>query len=482
MHRAAGTQLFGFDEHGEVHDLGHVMHRRIREDYKPEVARLHRAYRDAGLAAKGIVETVLRADGDLEHRKLVTSYPYEWPANMVKDAVLFHLGLFGELDRADLTLKDALPNNIVFDHTTPVFVDFLSLAPIGKLKEMSWLGAQGYADPRFAVVEKMLLPYMILPLLFMARAEYHTARDLLSTRSCNCDGKPPSWRELLRPNRRPGFGWLRSYLSSLGNAAVLLPARSGNKSRNAGAFRNLIDGLIQRVQATDVTPPVSPYSSYYDEKKEALSLADPSSFLPKQKSVYDILRAKAPSSVLDLGANTGWYSVLAASLGASVTALEEDESCIDILYGRAKKQGLRILPLKASFRDLSKEIHGSENLRTARKSAAAGALYRAGVERLGAELVLVLGLLHHLVLGEGNSIDAVFNVLQRLAGKTLVLEFVALDDEKIRDDPGFFPSLGKFDSANYNLDLVVQTGRRHFAGVDMRPSHPATRTILVFDR
>lgn len=484
MHRVASRLFLGFDEHGEVHDLGHVVHRKIRDDYKNEVAQLHRMYRVENLAAKGIVETVLLEDGDLEHRKLITSYPYEWPANMYKDAVLFHLELFGELDKAGLTLKDALPNNILFDHTSPVFVDFLSLVSADKLKEAAWLDAGGYADARFAVVERMLMPYMIMPLLFLARGEYRTARDLLSWRSCNCDGKPPSWSELLRPHRRRGFGWLRSYVRSLVIAAGLLPARYGSKTKNTEAFLVLMHKLIRRVQAIDVTPPGSAYSSYYDEKKEALSLGDPSGFPPKQRTVYDILRARTPQSMLDIGANTGWYSVLAANLGASVIALEEDESCVDILYGRARTQGLRILPLKGSYRDLTREIHGSKTLAPAYKDRGVGenALYRAGVERLGADLVLVLGLVHHLVLGEGTSIDGVFEVLQRLAGKTLVLEFVALDDEKIRDDPGFFPNLRKFDVADYNLELVLQAGRRHFASVDIRPSHPATRTILVFDK
>ena len=474
MNIAANNRLVGFDDHGEVHDLGHVVHRRIREDYKPEVAKLHRAYRDAGLAAKGIVETVLRADGDLEHRKLVTSYPYEWPANMVKDAVLFHLGLFDELDRAGLTLKDALPNNIVFDHTTPVFVDFLSLAPIAKLKEMSWLGAQGYVDPRFAVVEKMLLPYLILPLLFMASRRYSTARDLLSTRSCNSGGVPPSWRELLRPQTQRGWGWLPGYLRALTVGAALLPVRRGNLGKDGAAFRALLGRLQRRVRSLEVTPPRSAYSSYYDEKKEALSLADPAGFLPKQKAVLEVMQARAPRTVLDIGANTGWYSVLAAGLGASVIALEADESCVDILYGRAKKQGLRILPLKTAFGELTTEIGGS--------GTAAGPLYRAGVERLGADLVLVLGLVHHLVLGEGRSIDSVFEVLSKLARKTLVLEFVALEDDKVRGDPGFFPKLSRFDATTYNLDMVLQAGRRQFSRAEVRASHPATRTLLVFDR
>jgi len=480
MHESEGRPLLGFDEHGEVSDAGHVVHRTIRQDYKAEVARLYRAYRDGNLAAKGIVDTVLLDDGDLEHRKLVTSYPFEWPANMYKDAVLFHLGLFTELDKSGLTLKDALPSNILFDHTTPVFVDFLSLVRRENLGEAAWLGAEGYADPRFAVARKMLLPYMILPLLFMARGDYRTARDLLSWRSCNCEGTPPAWSELLRPTRRPDPIGFRSYLRSLGVAAEMLPARYGARWRGPGTFPALVRTLQQRVQPADVTPPLSAYSSYYDEKKEAHSFVDESGFLPKQKAVHDLFRARAPRTVLDLGANTGWYSVLAAQSGASVIAMEEDESCVDILYRRAKRQRLKILPLKISFGDLTKTIHCARNLAPA--PGASDALYRAAVERLGAELVLALGILHHLVLGEARTLDAVFKLLGMLAARTLVLEFVALDDEKIVEEPGFFPNLARFDTSTYNLALVRDAGLRHFARVKLLASHPASRMLLVFDR
>ena len=472
------TRLLGFDDDGEVFDRGDVVFRRIREGRKIDVAAVHRVYERMQLAAKGIVETRLRDDGDLEHRKLVVSYPYEWPASMYKDAVLFHLGLFAELDPVGLTLKDALPNNVLFEHTSPVFVDFLSLVLTERLRDAAFLGAAGYADARFAVAEKMLLPYMILPLFFMARGEYRIARDLLSSRSCNCEGKPPSWLELLVPHRRPTRSWLRRYLTSLWMALELLPARYGARRRGAGQFDSLIRELRRRTLALDVEPPLSAYSYYYDEKKEELSFDHPDTFPPKQKAVHEILRTRAPRSVLDLGANTGWYSVLAAREGASVIALEEDESCTDILYRRAKRLGLRVLPLKVSFGELTREIRGAVSV----AGTGATALYRAGVDRLGADLVLVLGLLHHLVLGEGRSIDSVFATLSRLAGKTLVVEFVALEDDKIRDDPGFFPNLPRFDAATYNLERVREVGLRYFTAVELRPSHPESRTLLVFDR
>jgi len=477
-HRAAGGAMLGFDERGEVFDLGNVVRRRIREDYRGTVAELHRRYREAHLESKGIVETALREDGDLDHRRLVTAYPFEWPATMFKDAVLFHLRLLGELDKAGLTLKDALPNNIVFDHTTPVFVDFLSLVPTGRLVEEGWLDARDYADARYAVIERMLLPYMILPLLHFARGDFRTARDLLSWRSCNCEGRPPPWSELLRPAGG------RAFLATLGAAARLLLGRAGYRSAPAGDFNTLIEELIGFVERLDVAPRTSAYASYYSEKSEDLPAGETSAFLPKQKAVHDILRERAPASVLDIGANTGWYSALAARLGASVIALEEDESCADILYRRSKAQELRVLPLRAPFGELTREIPAATALAAARFGghSTAGPLYRAGMERLGAELVLVLGLAHHLVLGEGRAIDDLFRVLQALCGRTLVLEFVSLDDDRIRAEPGFFPHLGDYDGASYNLEAFLQAGRRYFDAVEVRPSHPPTRSILIFDK
>ncbi len=482
MSNGGSNRLLGFDGHGEVFDHGEVIFRRIKPEQKESVARIHQTFLDAKLDQKGIVETVLRADGDLEHRKLVISYPHEWPANMYKDAVLFHLRLFSELEKAHLTLKDALPNNILFDCTTPSFIDFLSVVPPEQLDEEEWLDSGGYEDRRFAVVDRMLLPYMVLPLLFLARDEQKIARELLSIRACNTSGTPPSWRELINlPARRSGYA-LRGYVRGLLLVARLRILKRRLPRLQGRVFLETIDELSRLVAGVDVTPPLSGYSSYYDEKREQLSLADPVVFLPKQKAVYELLHAERPARVLDIGANTGWYSSLAASLGSSVIALEQDESCVDILYRKAKGRQLRILPLRVGFSDLKTEIYSSRDLAREYPDRQIGTipLYRAGLERFQADLVLVLGLVHHLVLGEGRTLEEVFEIFGKLARKVLVLEFVCLDDEKIVNEPTFFANLDRSDATTYNLDRAREIGRRHFSSVEIRDSHPETRKILIF--
>lgn len=484
MNGVTGTPILGFDNQGQIFDFGDAIVRKIFDTEKATVSDVYRIYLQEGLCQKGIVETTMLDNGDLKHRRLTISYPFEWPANMYKDALLFHLGLLVNLDDVGLTLKDALPNNILFEHTSPVFVDFLSLIRTERLNQQLWLDPQKYIDPRFAVVEKMLLPYMALPLIFMARREYQTARDLLSWRSCNCDGPAPSWRELLQPNRRAGMRWVSKYFQSLAVAAGFLPIRRFSVKKRPDQFERVVKKIARIAEGLNVTPPLSAYSSYYDEKKEAQSLREASSFLPKQRAVLELLKAHRPASVLDIGANTGWYSHLAAKNGASVIALEQDESCIDILYRRCRANQSTILPLRLSFSDLQKEIHSSERSRSEEvvRNANVPPLYRAGTERLTSDMVLALGLFHHLVLGEGRAIGDVIALLAQLARKILVLEFIALNDEKIVNEPSFFPNLERFDAESYCLETVTEAGSRFFSSLNIWDSHPETRKILVFEK
>ena len=86
-------------------------------------------YRQHDLKRFGVIETTLQQDGTFLHPLLPLTYPHEWCPSMFKDAVLFHLDLLLILAKVGLTLKDALPENILFLHGRPILVDFFSLFP-----------------------------------------------------------------------------------------------------------------------------------------------------------------------------------------------------------------------------------------------------------------------------------------------------------------------------------------------------------------
>ena len=456
--------LVSFDNRGRVFDAGEHILRIPDPNYREQALSLFRKYETERLDNLGIVETELVPGEELafRHRKLTISYPFEWPADMLKDAALFHLELMSELASRGLALKDALPGNVLFDETRPVFVDFFSLVAAESLAEEKWLveGAEG-RPPWRTVLERMFFPYFVVPLLAMAAGDYQLARLLLSEKACNCSGAEPLRKDLLLARRG-----IVARLRALFRYTALHATLRGN------AFTDVVRQLRSMLQTLDVTPRQSDYLDYYAAKREEFALDDPAAWKAKQKSIDAVLVSSQPATVLDLGANTGWFSRLAARHGARVMATDIDEAAIDDLYLRARTGGLAILPLRLSFGELAKAV----------SCPAAEGMFLPATERLQSDLVCCLGLLHHLVLGEGRSLREVLEVLSALARRTLVIELIALDDPLIRENPGFFPSLTQHSAATYSLDALLEAGQPVFRTFTVMESHPDTRTLVVFEK
>lgn len=484
--------LSGYDNRSVLYDAGECVLRKINVDYFDEIATVYNIYKERSLEQYGVVATEIdQCNCSLRHKKYTIAYPYEWTANMYKDAVLFHLRLFVELDKHGLTLKDALPNNIVFHHCAPVFVDFSSLVRTEKLREEKWLVEDArHPDPRFAVVERMLIPFMLIPFVALLRKDYPLVRRMLSEQACNCCAPAPAWKNF----NFNSFSTLicdtpLKYLLKL--ISPVLPVIDKRivdmRLLLAGKELNFIDfikELTQLVAAADVTPPQSGYLSYYENKKENFDFKDDSSWNNKQKNVWTILNSCRPATVLDIGANTGWFSTLAERFGANVIATDIDESCIDSLYLFAKKERLRILPLALSFDDLTREIYGVDDADPcyAGRDFKATPLFLPATRRLKSELVLCLGLIHHLVLGMGKEFGAVMAVLADLTDKQLVLEFVSIEDELILGEPSFFKNIDRFTVDNYNINLAMEEGKKFFSSVRILDSEPETRKLLVLQK
>jgi 2-polyprenyl-3-methyl-5-hydroxy-6-metoxy-1,4-benzoquinol methylase len=127
----------------------------------------------------------------------------------------------------------------------------------------------------------------------------------------------------------------------------------------------------------------------------------------------------APAWVVDLGCNTGEYTHIAAQAAASVIAIDADHDSISQLYANLAQSRIKtVYPLIANLADLSS---GGGWLGQEKNNL---------IERLSgrADLVLCLGLLHHLIATEGVALNRVVNFLGNLTERTLVLELIAPED------------------------------------------------------
>jgi predicted RNA methylase len=126
--------------------------------------------------------------------------------------------------------------------------------------------------------------------------------------------------------------------------------------------------------------------------------------------------------VLDIGCNTGHFSLMAARAGASVVAIDSDPVVVGELWRAACREQLDVLPLVVDI---------------TRPSAAIGWRNRECAPFLDRacgrfDLVLMLALLHHLLVSERIPLAQVVELASELTTHLLAVEFVTPSDSMFR--------------------------------------------------
>jgi SAM-dependent methyltransferase len=472
-------RILGYDNFGYVSENKKYIIRIVYNKYISKVKNIYYLYLKNNLKNLGIVKSIfLYKKKIIIHPKYIISYPFEWSANMFKDAVLFHLNLYLKLDKKRLTLKDGILNNVLFNHSKPIFVDFFSLVFKKDLIREKWLvkiNNKNYSDLRFAIYDSMIKPFMIQPFMFFAIKSNQFARKYLLHQYVN----------VLQPNnffyKISRIFWKRfyyvKYIFSYFTQNLITPTKY-IKIKNNKNFIFFLKKKISLIKKTDVSCKGSGYSSYYRDKKENFKFIFNPNWGDKQKNVFKIIKTYRPKSVLDLGCNTGWFSFLAEKNGASVIAVDNDESCIDKIYLYTKKNNFNILPLVMSFEDLHKHKYGIP----LKKNTKSKILFSSPISRFQSDMVMCLALSHHLILGNGLSIKKIFEDLSLLTKKYLVFEFVDFNDPLIKKHGNFFQNLEKYNKSNYNLDIINQIALKSFKNFKIFNSNSLSRKILLYTK
>jgi SAM-dependent methyltransferase len=342
----------------------------------------------------------------LEHERVpFPSHPYEWPPEMLLVAGRLTLDLTLGLLPRGFGLKDATPYNVLFRGPHPVFVDLLSIE------------RRDPADPTWRAYAQFIRTFLS-PLL--ANRAFGLRLDaLLLTRR---DGlEPEDLYRLAGPIRRllPPFLTLATLPTWLGRAKAGRPdpvyaPRAMDPERARFVLASILNGLARRLKRLE--PPRgarSVWSRYETESQYSARDHD-----AKGAFVEAALADHRPTSVLDIGCNTGRYSFLAARAGAQVVAADADPVVVGELWRRALKEGCDILPLVVDI---------------ARPSPAMGWRYGEHSSFLDRargtfDLVLMLALVHHLTVGEGVPLVEVAGLAAELTRDLLIVEYVDPSD------------------------------------------------------
>jgi 2-polyprenyl-3-methyl-5-hydroxy-6-metoxy-1,4-benzoquinol methylase len=346
----------------------------------------------------------------LEHpRVFFPSYPWEWTPGAWIAAGNLTLDLCESLLNRGLILKDATPLNILFEGTRPIFVDVLSIEK-HDLESPLWLA---YAQ----FVRTFLLPLIA----------HNTLGWPLAASLHRRDGYEPTD---LYPYLGSMQRWRQPYLSLVTLPYLLGKKRSGATVSAAARMQQspeIAQAVLQRTlhklrKMLNGLAPAGRESrwSNYPENSDHYSDED---HQQKQSVVKKALLLTKPSQVLDLGANTGVYSRIAAGLGANVVAWDTDLAATEHNWAQSKEQNLPVQPVLADVARPTPRVGW-------RNAESLGLLERA---RQKFDCVLMLGLIHHLLVADQIPLHEIAGLLRDLTLNWAIVEWVPATDPRFVD-------------------------------------------------
>lgn len=343
-----------------------------------------------------------------EHERVpFQSFPYEWPPEMLHAAGALTLELAEGGLGEGYSLKDATPYNVLFRGPRPVFVDLLSFEQRDP-HDPTWL-------PLNQFTRTFLLP-LLTNKYFGLRLE-----QLLAG---NRDGLEPSEVVRLCGTARklsPTFlsmvslpHWLGARNRD-GAESIYQPRRLGNAEQSGFILRQQLKRLRRQLSKVEPAEGVaSGWSDYMTPDK--FFTAD--YLRAKEASVKRMLEEFHPRRLLDVGCNTGHFSLLAARAGAEVIAIDQDPAVVGTVWRRAKSEGLDVLPLTVNLARPT-PAYGWRN------EECPSFLTRA---RGSFDALLMLAVLHHMLVTEQIPLPAILELASELTTDLLVIEFVAPED------------------------------------------------------
>jgi ribosomal protein L11 methylase PrmA len=338
----------------------------------------------------------------------VISYPYEWSFGQLKAAALCTLHVQARALEHGMVLKDATAYNVQYQRGRPVFIDTLSF--------------ETYVEGRPWQAYRQFCQHFLAPLALMAWVDVRLGQSL----RVYLDGLPLDLASRLLPRRtwlRPGLGmhihWhaaaQRWYAASPLPTGAPAPSRAARVSR-AGLL-GILASLERAIEGLQWRPSGTEWADY--ESTHGYSEAAQSNKRDLVGRWFESM-TPAPKRVIDLGANTGVFSRLIASRGASVIAADGDPAAVERNYRSiVAEQNTRILPL---FVDLTNPSPGS---------GWAGEERSPFFSRAQADLALCLALVHHLAIGNNVPLDRMAAWFSTIAPR-LIIEFVPKSDPQVQ--------------------------------------------------
>jgi len=342
--------------------------------------------------------------GDLYEVEAISfvNYYYEWTFEQFKDSAIYFLELLKELDTQGYTFSDATPLNVTYlGNGKFIFIDHGSL--IKKESEM-WLAfyqfLKEYAYPLLSLSEHPTLPPLsLLPLI--------ASKDWMFT-----------YKSKLSHRVSLKYALLRSALT-LSSKKSLTDFSDKKKKGLSNQYRYNIEFFLDYIKGLNhKLPTTTRWGNYYTE-----TVLGDDYVQNKKKTLLEFFQLIAPEVKIgmDLGASDGMMSehIVDHFPDIQFISVESDPLASKDLYQRSKKSN--ILPIYNSLYGLTPALGFSESIESISKRVSKSV-----------DVVMGLGLIHHLMHEENLSFDQILVFMSSLVRPNghMIIEYVAKEDPR----------------------------------------------------
>jgi ribosomal protein L11 methylase PrmA len=323
------------------------------------------------------------------------SYPAEWTFQQLKKAALLTLQIQKSALQNNFTLKDASAYNVQFNGPRPVFIDLFSF-------ETYNTGEPWHAYGQFC-------RHFLAPLLL-----WHYGHEMKSLFLSNIDGIPVRTAAALLP--------VRSRLNLAAYTHIHLHAKLEERhAAKTGAGKkitvsksrslHIIEHLRQTIKSLHEKKERSHWDNYYNScSYSELGYREKTGFVEKT------LAGLSGGLCMDLGANTGAFSKIAARHFKYVVACDSDLEVVKAV--QSEKIG-NILALHVNLSNPTPAIGWN----SAERKSFIGRMQ-------GADCIMALALIHHICIGNNVPLQKLAGFFARLTPH-LLIEWVPKEDPQV---------------------------------------------------
>jgi hypothetical protein len=380
------------------------------------------------------------------------TYPFEWSYGQWRKAIFCFLRINEIALEFGMILKDASPYNFFIEKGNAILLDTSSFIFFNKGDK--WIAYRQFCSEFFS-------PFVLM--------KYNGERWSRISRS-HTNGFPLDFVSKQLPLK----SWFNlsclmhihlhsKYSNAEGSTEDYSKKRKFKRGFTKEKLLSLIKLLKQNTKKWEIGYQYEKHWKNYYEKD-----IENEAYIQNKKDIIEDWLAKIrPNRVIDLGANTGYFSFLSSQYAKKVISIEEAEYCIDMIDKICREKNINnIISLK---NDISQP---TPNLGVLNNE------YNCIYKRAKSELVLALAITHHLFFKNKLNFTIIAEIFANFSESYLIVEYIDIEDSKIK----LLNTEFNVNRIYYKEENFVKAFLKHFKLLKCKHIKNSKRNLYLFKK